>query len=395
MKKLFITLTLVLVLPVLSNGWGFFAHKTIAQVAIYALPKTMQAFYFRHMDELVKLSIAPDERRETDDAEAPRHFIDMDHFGDDPFNDMPKAWDAATAKYTADTLRKYGTVPWTVLEVKEKLTEAFRQRDTTAIIALSADLCHYISDAYVPLHTTINYDGQLSNQTGLHSLWESKLPERHIAKYKLDSKSAKYIKDPQAAIWKVVQESYGFLGATFDFEEAVTRNFTPETKYTFSHRYGKTRRAYSDAFADAYHEKVGGMVAYRLKQAPTSVASMWLTAWQDAGKPDLNALMTRKPDKEEKAILAAQLKTWKNNELVAQNTLLALQKEKVVERPDEIKSADQSAPAPAPAEPTPAPAIVPAPAPASMPVVPEKVKTKVKTPTGTDKQKAKKTDDGW
>jgi hypothetical protein len=175
----------------------------------------------------------------------------------------------------------------------------------------------------------------------------------------------------------------------------VTRNFTPETKYTFSHRYGKTRRAYSDAFADAYHEKVGGMVAYRLKQAPTSVASMWLTAWQDAGKPDLNALMTRKPDKEEKAILAAQLKTWKNNELVAQNTLLALQKEKVVERPDEIKSADQSAPAPAPAEPTPAPAIVPAPAPASMPVVPEKVKTKVKTPTGTDKQKAKKTDDGW
>jgi hypothetical protein len=137
------------------------------------------------------------------------------------------------------------------------------------------------------------------------------------------------------------------------------------------------------------------MVAYRLKQAPTSVASMWLTAWQDAGKPDLNALMSRKPDKEEKAILAAQLKTWKNNELVAQNTLLALQKEKVVERPDEIKSADQSAPAPAPAEPTPAPAIVPAPAPASMPVVPEKVKTKVKTPTGTDKQKAKKTDDGW
>ena len=172
MKKLFITLTLVLVLPVLSNGWGFFAHKTIAQVAIYTLPSSMQAFYFRHMEQLVKLSIAPDERRETDDAEAPRHFIDMDHFGDDPFNDMPKAWDAATAKYTADTLRKYGTVPWTVLEVKEKLTEAFRQRDTTAIIALSADLCHYVADAYVPLHTTVNYDGQLSNQTGMHSLWE-------------------------------------------------------------------------------------------------------------------------------------------------------------------------------------------------------------------------------
>ncbi|QIL77357.1 zinc dependent phospholipase C family protein [Hymenobacter sp. HDW8] len=399
MKKLFITLTLVLVLPVLSNGWGFFAHKTIAQVAVYALPNSMQAFYFRHLNEIVKLSIAPDERREADPAEAPRHFIDMDHFGDDPFGDMPKGWDDAAAKYTADTLRKYGTVPWTVLEVKEKLTEAFRQRDTTAIIALSADLCHYIADAHVPLHTTMNYDGQLSGQAGMHSLWESKLPERHIAKYKLDSKPAKYIKDPQAAIWAVVQESYGFLGATFDLEEAVTRNFTPETKYTFSHRYGKTRRSYSDAFADAYHDKVGGMVAYRLKQAPTAVASMWLTAWQDAGKPDLNALMTRKPGKEEKAKLAAELKLWDKNELVPQNMLLAMQKEKVVEKADEINSADQAPAAPAEATPAPAatPAIVPAPEPASAPAAPEKVKTKVKTEAGNVKQKAKakKADDGW
>ena len=395
MKKTLLVLGLALLFPAPSPGWGYFGHRTIGQVAVYALPSAMQGFYFRHMSEIVKLITAPDERRESDPTEAPKHYIDMDHYGDNPFGDMPKAWDKASAKYSADTLRKYGTVPWTVMEVKEQLTEAFKQRDTTAIIRLSADLGHYVSDAFVPLHTTENYDGQLTNQVGMHSLWESKLPERHIAEYKLDSDPGDYLKDPQAAIWKVVQDSYGFLGDTFDKEELVTRKFTPDTKYSYSHKYGKTRRAYSDAFADAYHKEVGGQVAYRLKQAPTMVASMWLTAWKDAGSPDLNALMMKKPTKEEKAALAAQLKTWNKNELVPQEQLIALQKEKAVERPDEIKSAED-----APATPAPVEAAAPtAPAtPVAAPTAPEKVKVKTKggdAPKQKEKiKKEKKADDG-
>ena len=392
MKKSLFTLALTLLIPALSPGWGFFGHRTIGQVAVYALPSTMQGFYFRHMPQIVKLITAADERRESDPAEAPKHYIDMDHYGDNPFGEMPKAWDKASAKYSADTLRKYGTVPWTVMEVKEQLTEAFKQRDTTAIIRLSADLGHYVSDAFVPLHTTENYDGQLTNQTGMHSLWESKLPERHIAEYKLDSDPGYYLKDPQAAIWQVVQESYGFLGATFDLEEKVTRNFTPETKYPFSHKFGKTRRAYSDAFADAYHKEVGGQVAYRLKGAPTMVASMWMTAWKDAGSPDLNALLLKKPTKEEKAELAAQLKTWNKNELVPQQQLIALQKEKAVERPDEIKSAEDAPPTPVEAA-TPATA-----APAAPAATPEKIKVKTKgggAPKQKQKVKKEKVDDGW
>ncbi|GGF19628.1 zinc dependent phospholipase C family protein [Hymenobacter cavernae] len=396
MKKTLLVLGLALLFPALSPGWGYFGHRTIGQVAVYALPSAMQGFYFRHMSEIVKLITAPDERRESDPAEAPKHYIDMDHYGENPFGDMPKAWDKASAKYSADTLRKYGTVPWTVTEVKEQLTEAFKQRDTTAIIRLSADLGHYVSDAFVPLHTTENYDGQLTNQEGMHSLWESKLPERHIAEYKLDSDPGYYLKDPQGAIWQVVQSSYGFLGDTFDKEELVTRKFTPDTKYSYSHKFGKTRRAYSDAFADAYHKEVGGQVAYRLKQAPTMVASMWLTAWKDAGSPDLNALMAKKPTKEEKAALAAQLKTWNKNELVPEQQLIALQKEKAVERPDEIKSAEDAPATPAAFEA--APPAAPA-TPAAAPAAPEKVKVKTKggdAPKQKEKiKKEKKADDGW
>lgn len=391
MKKLLLTLLVVLLCPLLSQGWGFFGHRTIAQLSVYALPSSMRGFYYRHLPELVKRSTAPDERREAEPSEAPKHFIDMDHYGDNPFGLMPKLWDKAVAKYTADTLRKYGTVPWTVMEVKEQLTEAFRKRDTVAIIRLSSDLGHYVGDAFVPLHTTENYDGQLSNQAGIHSLWESKLPERNIAKYKLDCEPAKYVKDPQSAIWQVVQESYGFLGDTFDKEEQVTFKYTPETKYVFSHKYGKTRRSYSDAFADSYHEKVGGQVAYRLKQAPTMVASLWLTAWKDAGSPDLDALMAKKPTKEEKEKLALELKAWDKNELVSQQLLLALQKEKVEVRPDLINAAqdmapvvDEPAPAPAAAAGSPVPGAPPVPAGTN------KVKVKTKAPDApTQKQKTK------
>ncbi|KUG09649.1 zinc dependent phospholipase C family protein [Solirubrum puertoriconensis] len=389
MKKALFSLALAMLVPVLSPGWGFFGHRTITQIAVYALPSSMQAFYYRHMPQLVKLSTAPDERRNDDPTEATKHFIDMDHFGDNPFGMMPKDYDKAVAKYTADTLKKYGVVPWVVLETKEKLTEAFKQRDTTAIIALSADLNHYVADAFVPLHTTENYDGQLTKQTGLHSLWESKLPEMFIAEYKLDSDKADYIKDPKSAIWKVVQDSYGFLGATFDYEMELSKNYTTEKKYTYSHKYGKTRRSYSDAFAKEYHKKVGGMVAYRLKGAPTLVASMWYTAWKDAGSPDLGAMMRPgKLSKEEKKLLDEQLEAWKDNQLVPLNMLLSLQKEKAAEKPDVVGSADGAAPAPA-AEAA-APAASPAPTPEA-----DKAKTKEKRDNDKQKEKtkAKKKDD--
>lgn len=363
MKKIFLTLGLAagLLGPAApaARAWGFLGHRVITQVAVYQLPASMQAFYFRHLAELVRLSTAPDERRAQDPDEGPRHFIDMDHYGEDnPFAKVPQDYEAAVVKFSADTLKKYGTVPWAVLATKQKLVEAFQQRDTTAIIRYSAELSHYTADAFVPLHTTVNYDGQLTGQTGLHALWESQLPERFLKDYKLNGEEGRVLKDPLASIWLVIQNSYGFLAATFDLEAKVAKEFTSATKYTFAHRFGKTQRRYSDAFADAYEKEVGGMVAFRLKGASPMVASMWLTAWQEAGRPDLGPLMASpKLSKPEKAQLDGQLQAWKTNTLAAGNLLLAQQKEKKAIAPDEIKAADGEAandPAPAPAAPTPA-----------------------------------------
>ena len=389
MKKSLLSLLLVaLVLAAgTASGWGFFGHRTITQIAVYDLPVSMQAFYFRNMTELVRLSTVPDERRSTDPSEAPKHFIDMDHYSEeDPFGKMPRQYDQATSKFTADTLKKYGTVPWVVIEVKDSLTEAFRNRDTTDIIRYSAELSHYVGDAFVPLHTTINYDGQLTDQKGLHALWESQLPERFINTYRLDSEPAKYLKNPLDAIWVVLGQSYGFLGETFDRALKIEKTMKPEVRYTFSHRYGKTSRRFSDAFADEYDKTVGGMVDYRLRSAPALVSSMWLTAWQDAGKPDLNILMhPGKPTATEKAKLATELAAWKKNTIAQDQLLLAQQKMKKVEAAENIKSARDMGDSPAPADnadsPTPAAADEDAPG-------FNKVKVKTKR-RGADAQKIK------
>ena len=41
------------------------------------------------------------------------------------------------------------------------------------VLRTAADLGHYLADAHVPLHTTGNYNGQRTNQTGIHALWET------------------------------------------------------------------------------------------------------------------------------------------------------------------------------------------------------------------------------
>ncbi|MGI4739879.1 MAG: zinc dependent phospholipase C family protein [Janthinobacterium lividum] len=390
MKKLVLSLGLAAALlgPLApaAHAWGFFGHRVITQIAVYELPTTMQAFYYRHMPELVRLCTAPDERRNQDKTEATRHFIDIDHYGEEnPFAKMPRDYESAQQKFTADTLRKYGTVPWTVLDQRENLVKAFQERDTTAIIKFSAELAHYVEDAFVPLHTTVNYDGQLTNQAGLHSLWESQLPERFILSYKFSGEPAAAPKNPQDNIWETIQTSYGFLTATFDLESKVSKGFTPQTKYTYAHRFGKTQRRYSDAFADEYNKLVGGQVDYRMRTAAPAVASFWMSAWQEAGRPDLGGLMApAKLRKDERDSLDLQLKAFKANTLPQEQLLLAQRKEKKVEAPDDIKAADANeALPPPPPEPEPAATVTAPAAPAT------KVKVKTKGAAGTEKTKTK------
>ncbi|RYF71893.1 MAG: integrase, partial [Cytophagaceae bacterium] len=161
----------------IAPNWGFHAHQQINRLAVFTLPPEMMPLYKSRIQFLTDNAVNPDKRRYAVVGEAPRHFIDLDMYADTTRETLPRSWSAAAERYSADTLAMHGIVPWHIQLAKYQLTEAFKERNVPKILRLSADIGHYIADANVPLHTTRNYNGQLTGQTGIHGFWESRLPE--------------------------------------------------------------------------------------------------------------------------------------------------------------------------------------------------------------------------
>lgn len=306
-------------------SWGFYVHETATQLAVYQLPKHLRQFFFSNIDSLTGNSIRPDKRRYADKEENPKHFIDLEAYGENAINNMPADWQAAIQKYSHDTLRKYGYVPYQVLIEYDSLINAFRQKNADSIIFYADDLAHYIEDANVPLHTAINYDGQLTNQKGLHALWESTIPELELSNYNLYKKhTATYIKDKRAAIWQAIQQAHALLPQMFEKEKEVAKNFPGDSKYIEVVRYGRKTKIYTDAFAKQYTVALGSTINDQLINSTNMVADFWYSAWIDAGKPNLKNLY--RFNKKDKRRLHKELKSYKKNCLL-QHDLLRAKKE--------------------------------------------------------------------
>ena len=275
-------------------AWGFFAHRQINRLAVFLLPPEMMVLYKPNIDFLFEHAADPDKRRYIVEAEGARHYIDIDHYGRYPFDELPRKWNDAAAKFSEDTLRAHGIVPWWVQTMLRRLTDAFIAKDEKAIIRNSTELGHYIGDMHVPLHTSHNHNGQFTNQVGIHGFWESRVPELLAdAEWDFLLGKAVYIKDPAAFTWARVLESAAAVDSVLQFEKKLTNSFPQDGKYSFEERNGTIVRQYSTAFTRRYDELLGGMVERRMRQAIFAVASFWYTAWVNAGQPDLHQLSHR------------------------------------------------------------------------------------------------------
>ena len=325
-KRLFTTSLLITVL-LITASWGFLVHKTTHQLAIYELSGNIQSFFYKNMDYLVTNAPRPDMRRNSDPTEATKHFIDFEAYGDSAAWKMPLHWNDAVAKYSQDTLLKYGYVPYHVIYMKNKLTEAFKNGNKDSILFYAADIGHYIEDANVPLHTTTNYDGQLTNQKGIHALWESVVPEIEITNYNLYSThKAVYLKQPELAIWNAVRKSFLLLNDVFGKEKEVSKNFTDSTKYRVQMQRGRQVKYYTTAFAKAYGEALKNSINEQLISSANLVADFWFTAWVDAGKPELSSLSVIN-DNDINA-LGKEMESFKKNTLIKNELLLSKKENK-------------------------------------------------------------------
>lgn len=260
----------------------------------------MANFYRTNIEFITEHAVSADKKRYVDSSEAPHHFFDADHYGKQPFKVMPQHWIDAAAKYSSDTLNKYGTVPWTITSNYYWLVRAFKAHDTTGILITSANLAHYIADAHTPLHLTENYDGQLTNQQGIHGLWESRLPELFANGYHYNVGKARYISNPLAEAFKICISTYKKVDTVLRLERMLNKTFPPLQKYAMEQRGNRKVKVYSVAYSRAYHKLLRGMVQRQMRASILSVGSFWFSAWVDAGQPDLNKLIQKPLSKNER-----------------------------------------------------------------------------------------------
>ncbi|MBK9568543.1 MAG: S1/P1 Nuclease [Chitinophagaceae bacterium] len=299
--------------------WGFYAHKKINYYAVFLLPPEMMVLYKPQIDFLSEHAVDPDKRRYAVPEEGPRHYIDIDHYGKYPWDSLPRNWKDALAIYSEDTLNTYGIVPWWLQTMLSRLTNAFKEKNQSKILKYSADIGHYMADAHVPLHANTNHNGQFTDQKGIHAFWESRIPELLAEKdpitigWDFFIGKANYINNPADFIWKRILESAAAADTVLRFEKELSLRTPGDQKYSFEDRNGLIMRQYSSAYSKAYDALLKGMVEKRMRQSIYAVASLWFTAWVNAGQPDLKNLSGKKFSAEDLKEFENLNTSWKNN----------------------------------------------------------------------------------
>ncbi len=266
-----------------ASAWGFPGHRLVNGEAVTTLPAPLRALFEGNEAWLREHAIDPDlwviSGRE---GEPPNHFLDLDAFGSYPFDEVPAVEADHLARHGAAAIER-GRLPWRAAQVYRELVAAFAAKDEARALERAAVLGHYVGDAHVPLHAVLNYDGQLTGQKGLHSRWESALVDRFARQIegRLEPGAAARVEDPTALLFGVLRESYARAQETLvaDKETAGRRDYadTPEDD------------RYDDAYYSRLFEREGETLIARLNAAATALGSLWLSAWEDAGRPDLDA----------------------------------------------------------------------------------------------------------
>jgi hypothetical protein len=269
--------------PVSLDAWGFEAHRFVMDRAIALLPMELRPLFERHRAAVVERSVDPDTWIAAGwEEEAPRHFLDVDTagFGAYPFNELPRDYTAALAKFGAAKMREAGTLPWRAEEIHGALRRAFeaygRQPSTfgqNAIIHFSAWLAHYTGDGHVPLHGVSNYDGQLTQQWGLHARWESIMFEQYRGQLMVAPKAIAPIRNPREFMFAALLRDTQLVPALLQSDKESIG----------------TRDVYDAAYYEAFFKANKAVMEARLGDAIAATAAMIAGAWEAAGKPAVPA----------------------------------------------------------------------------------------------------------
>ena len=282
MRRPLALLLALVALPATGSPWSFAAHRLVHEKAAGTLPDPLRRLFVGNARWLGVHAADPDlwvwEGRE---GEAPNHYLDLDAFGAPPFSDVPVDEKEHRRRHGAEAAER-GRLPWRVGEVHAELVAAFRARDAARVLERAAALGHYVADAHVPLHSVANHDGAATGQAGIHSRWETVLFERFERQLEpaLAPAPAERIADPVAYVIDVLRRGTGRAAEVL----AADREARGRTDYVET----AVDERYDDAYYTRLFELEGERLEGGLEAAAHAVGSLWMTAWEQAGRPELD-----------------------------------------------------------------------------------------------------------
>lgn len=267
----FALLALCLICADMAVAWGPAAHDIVNTWAIQTLPPEIHTFFENNRQFLVEHANDPDASMKKDRYERMRHYIYLDKYGIFPYLSLPHGYAQAREKFLASRIGRDGTLPWQIGEFSLRLTKAMKAGNWEEVKLDAAALAHYLADARDTLHTTQNYDGQMTMQTGLLARFDTYLIDRYSKFFIMHPESAEKIDDP----------------TEYAFQACLASNVWVDLILWSDLRAREGLSDYTDEYYDRFYNRVGPTVVHQINAAAHDAGSYWYTAWLNAGRPQL------------------------------------------------------------------------------------------------------------
>ena len=283
-----------------ARAWSDAGHELVAEEAVQRLPQPLRGLLAdpARLDRLKASSIAADGRTDATSphytpAEKPRHFFDIDAVTDEPppFATFPRDRAEAERQFGAETFEKAGTAPWAAAEALDRLVDALRTGRTGGVFAAAGDLAHYAADLHMPLHTTKNWDGQLTGNHDIHKALEVGLVNRRLDAYRAevrkDRRVVHYLADPTDRLFDWLIAAHARVAPILEADTAArtATQYNPAQHPEDLDQVDSARaRPYYEALAEELAKR-GSPEAAALREASAHLADLLYTAWVRAGKP--------------------------------------------------------------------------------------------------------------
>ncbi len=261
----------LLCLPEAGFAWGNNAQRLIINHAVDSLPYDARSFFevnrsyfIQHVNDTLNLV-------DKNPGERNNHFIELDKYGKFPFDALPRSYQAAITKYSKSKIYSTGVLPWQIGVYSAKLTEDLKTGRWEDAKRDAAFLANYVAEAHDPFNTTDNFDGKLSGQKGINDRFNTVLIDRYGSFFPVSPHDASFISDP----------------TDHAFESCLSAHSQLESILLADRKAKLGQSSYTDEYYDRFYNLTAASLIKQLSDASTDVGSYWLTAWINAGRPQL------------------------------------------------------------------------------------------------------------